>query len=135
MVRVRPAISVVSVVTGISPPNVGGRVLLAAQSQAADDGAIASVVLAHQVRKKPPSLADELEQATTRVIVLGEGTQMLGQSLDALRQERYLDLRRACVCLRSGIFSHDPFLGFPRQGHPFLRYFLASNIRRSLTVR
>ena len=26
--------------------------------------------------------------------------------------------------LRSGVFRHDPFLGFSRQGHPFLRYSL-----------
>ena len=40
-----------------------------------------SVVLAHQVRKQSPSLSDELEQAAARVIVLGEGTQMLSQAL------------------------------------------------------
>jgi hypothetical protein len=70
---------------------------LAAQSEAADNGAIASVVLAHQVRKKSPSLPDKLEQAATRVIVFREGTQMLSETLDSLCQERNLDLRRACV--------------------------------------
>ena len=51
-----------------------GRVrrALAAQSEPSDDGAIAGVVLAHQIRKKATSLADELEQAATRVVVLRE---------------------------------------------------------------
>src|SRR5512141_2333704 len=93
MVSVRPPISAVRVVTGISPPMSEDGSCLAAQSEAADDGAIAGVVLAHQVRKQPPSLPDELEQTATRVIVLGKGTQMLGQALDPFRQERDLDLR------------------------------------------
>src|SRR5687768_9635084 len=99
-----------------------GSEALAAQAEAADYGAVTRVVLAHQVRQQPPALADELEQATARVIVFREGAQMFRQSLDSLRQERNLDLRRTCVCVCSGVFRHDAFLGFPRQGHPFLQY-------------
>jgi len=93
MVRVRPFSSVVNVVTGISPPQVEDGYCLAAQSEAADYGAIAGIVLAHQIRKQSPSLSDKLEQATTRVIVLGEGTQMLRETLDAFGKERNLNLR------------------------------------------
>jgi hypothetical protein len=44
-------------------------VALAAQSEPCDDGAIASVVLLDQIRKKASSLSDELEEAAAGLIV------------------------------------------------------------------
>jgi len=52
-------------------------VALAAQSEPCDDGAIASVVLLDQVRKKASSLSDELEEAAAGLVVLREGSQVL----------------------------------------------------------
>ena len=49
------------------------------------------VILAHQVRKEATSLANELEQAAARVVILWEASQMFGQPRDPLRQERDLD--------------------------------------------
>ena len=49
---------------------------LAAQSEPCDDGAIASVVLLDQVRKKAASLSDELEEAAAGMVVLREGSQV-----------------------------------------------------------
>jgi len=104
----------------------GGRVRagLATQPEPADYGPIAGWILAHKVRKKTPSRSDELEQTAARMIVLGEGPQMLSQSLDALRKQSDLDLRRSGISFRSGVIRHDAFLGLPRQGHPFLQKIL-----------
>ena len=49
---------------------------LAAESEPSDDGAVARVVLLHQVREKAAALADELEEAAARMIVLGEALEM-----------------------------------------------------------
>jgi hypothetical protein len=52
-------------------------VALAAQSEPCDDGAIASVVLLDQVRKKAATLSDELEEAAAGLVILREGSQVL----------------------------------------------------------
>src|SRR4051794_7529645 len=102
---------------------------LAAQPEPADDGPITSWILAHQVGKESTTLSDELEQTPARMIVLRKGAEMLGQALDSLCQQSDLDLRRSCVILRSGVVRHDAFLGFPRQGHPFLQRSFFSQFR------
>ena len=73
---------------GPSPP---GPWRLAAQAEPFDDGLIPGGVLAHEVRKKATSRANELEQAAARVMILGVASKMLGQPGDALRQQRDLD--------------------------------------------
>jgi hypothetical protein len=65
---------------------------LAAQAEPFDDGAIPGGILAHQVRKEATSLANELEQAATRVMILWETSKVFGQPRDPLRQERDLYL-------------------------------------------
>src|SRR5919112_5621690 len=66
---------------------------LAAESEPCDDGAVARVVLLHQVGEKTAALADELEEAASRVIVLRKATEMIRERLDPLGEERDLDLR------------------------------------------
>ena len=63
-------------------PDVPGSraVTLAAESEPSDDGAVARVVLLDQIGKKATALADELEEAATRMIVLGEAAEMVGQA-------------------------------------------------------
>jgi len=56
-------------------------VALAAQSEPCDDGAIASVVLLDQIRKKAASLSDELEEAAAGLIIFREASQVLVSSL------------------------------------------------------
>jgi hypothetical protein len=75
---------------------------LAAESEPSDDDPVARAVLLHQVGEKAAALADELEEAATRMIVLGEALEMPGQLLDPLRQERDLDFRRSGVTLLRG---------------------------------
>src|SRR6476620_9774250 len=104
-------------------PDVPGSraVTLAAQSEPSDDGPVSRVVLLDQIGKKATTLADELEEAATRMVVLGEATEMVGQAPDPLGQERDLDLRRPGVTFLGGIPGHDLLLLFPRERHSFLR--------------
>src|SRR5687768_11860042 len=86
---------------------------LAAEPQPSDDGAVARVVLLDQISKKPTALANELEEAAARMIVLGEATEMVGQPLDPPCQERDLDFRRSGVTFLGGKPGHDLLLLFP----------------------
>src|SRR3954463_9133651 len=90
---------------------------LAAEPEPSDDGPVARVVLLDQIGKKATALADELEEAATRMAVLGEACEMAVQAPDPLRQERDLDLRRAGVTFRGGIPGHYLLLLFPRERH------------------
>src|SRR5215212_3915842 len=94
---------------------------LAAEPEPSDDGAVARVVLLDQVSKKTTALADELEEAATRMVVLGEAAEMLGQAPDPLGEERDLDLRRSGVTFLGGKPGHDLLLLFPRERHSVLR--------------
>src|SRR4249919_1347652 len=88
---------------------------LAAQAEPTDDGAIPRVVLAHQVRKEAATLANELEEAAARVVILGKGPEMLREARDPLGEKRDLHLRRARVALDGGVLRDDLFLRLPRE--------------------
>ena len=94
-------------------PEVRERRSLAAEPQPSDDGAVARVVLLDQIRKKAAALADELEEAAARMVVLREAAEMVGQPLDPLRQERDLDLRRSGVTVLDGEPGDDLLLLLP----------------------
>src|SRR5262249_34306830 len=64
-----------------------------------DEPAVPVNALGLEVIEKLPPLADELEQAPTRVMVLGVHLEVLGQVRDALGQKRNLDLGRAGITL------------------------------------
>ena len=85
---------------------------LAAQPEPADDGAVAVVVVAHQVRKQASTLSDELEKSASRVVVLGKAAQMLGQSTDTLGQQSDLDFRRSGIGLMEPEFFYYVFFRF-----------------------
>src|SRR5579859_1856776 len=95
---------------------------LAAKPEPCDDGAVARVVLLHEVRKKAAALANELEESAARMVVLREALEMPGQLLDPLRQERDLDLRRTGVTFSGGEPGDDLLLLFPRERHSVLRH-------------
>src|SRR5258707_6863929 len=94
---------------------------LAAESESSDDDPVARAVLLHQIGEKAAALADELEEAAARMIVLGEALEMPGQFLDPLRQERDLDFRGTGVTFLGGKPGDDLLLLFPRERHSFLR--------------
>jgi hypothetical protein len=102
-------------------PAGSGAATPGAEPESSDDDSIARAVLLHQVGEKATTLADELEEAAARMIVLGKALEMPGQLLDPLRQERDLDLRGPGVTFFGGIPGDDLLLLFPRQRHSFLR--------------
>ncbi len=65
---------------------------LAAQAEPADDGPIAGVVPAHQVRKEATTLPNELQETAARMVIPREGSEMFGEAPDPLRQQSDLDL-------------------------------------------
>src|SRR5829696_4102854 len=96
--------------------------VLAAESERADDGPIASGVLLHEIREKSSALTHELEEAAARVVVLREAAEVLGEIADPLRQERDLDLRRPGVAVLDGVLGDDLLLLLPRERHSILRH-------------
>jgi polyribonucleotide nucleotidyltransferase len=62
------------------------------ESEPSDDGPVARAVLLHEIREKAAALADELEEAAARMVVLREASEVPRQALDPLREERDLDL-------------------------------------------
>src|SRR6185503_2957174 len=106
----------------LSPVRAEPREGLAAKSEPSDDGAVACVVLLQQVREKATALADELEEAASRMVVLREAAEMLREGLDALRQERDLDLRRAGIAVSHGVLGDGLLLPLGRERHSVLRH-------------
>src|SRR5690242_4380816 len=104
------------------PVRAGWAAWLAAESEPSDDGAVARVVLLQQVCEKATALADELEEAATRMIVLRKAAEMVREGLDPLRQERDLDLRRAGIAVIDGVLGDDLLLPLGRERHSVLRH-------------
>jgi len=79
------------------------RAVSPSQTESPDDVLVSLWASSVQVGEQPSALTDHREQAaTTRVVVAGRA-QMLGEVLDALGQERDLDLRRAGVLLLTAV--------------------------------
>src|SRR5207245_10343402 len=70
-----------------------------ADAQPFDQLPVPGGVLRLEVVEEPPALADQLEQAAARMVVLLVRLEVFRQVLDALGEERDLDLRRAGVAL------------------------------------
>ena len=98
-----------------------GLIALAAQFEPCDDGAIASVVLLDEIRKKAASLSDELEEAAAGLIVFRKACQMLVELLDPCGQESDLHLCGAGIAILHGVLRNDFILRFPRERHTILR--------------
>src|SRR5580700_11195057 len=75
-----------------------GRCLLA-EAELLDEGAVALEVAAAQVVEEAAAAADQHQQTAARVVILGLLAQVLGQMVDALGQQRDLDLGGAHVLL------------------------------------
>src|SRR3954470_21876979 len=97
---------------------VGAGPRLAAQAELLDEGAIALEILPLKVVQEAAAAADELQQATTRVVVVLVTAQVLGELVDALCQHRDLHLRRAGVGLVFAELLNVLQLLFLGEGHP-----------------
>src|SRR6516225_9800848 len=87
---------------------------LLAQAELFDQGAIALEVLALEVGQKAPAAAHEHQQATARVVVFALLAQVLGEMVDALGQQRHLDLRGARITLAGAELPRDLALALGR---------------------
>src|SRR5690349_16615359 len=71
----------------------------APETQARDDRSVPFDVLPPQIVQQPAALADQHEEPTPGVMVLGVGLQVVGEIRDALAEQRDLYLGRAGVGL------------------------------------
>src|SRR5690606_22854884 len=92
----------------------------AAQAELLDEGAVALDVDAPQVTLQAATLADQEEQTTTAVVVVLVLLQVLGEVLDALREQRDLHLGRAGVARLGPVLGNDLLLrgSVERHGSP-----------------
>ncbi len=81
--------------------------MLATQSQSCDQGPVTLHVLFLEVPEQSPTLTDHHEQTAPAVMVLLMDLQMLGEVVDALGQQRNLDLRRTCVRGVRAVFFYN----------------------------
>src|SRR5690606_11964012 len=97
-----------------------GGVVSATQTEALDEAAVAVDVDLLQVAEQATALADEEEQTTTAVVVVLVLLEVLGEVLDALREERDLHLGRTGVALARRVLGHDALLrgSVERHGSP-----------------
>src|SRR6185437_11280922 len=75
------------------PRRMDGAVNSTTQTQALDQRVVARGVLGLEVIEQTAALADHLEQATTRMVILRVTLEVLGEIADTLAQDRDLDFR------------------------------------------
>src|SRR5437867_11499342 len=88
-----------------------------ADSELVDERAVALGVLVLEVLEQPSALADQHQEATPRVVVLGVLLEVIGETVDPLRQERDLDLRRPGVALMDAELVDQALLLVDGQRH------------------
>ena len=67
--------------------------VLSAKSELGDQRPVSLDILPTQVVKEPAPLTDHHQQAATTVVVVAMFTKMLGEVVDSLREQGYLNLR------------------------------------------
>jgi hypothetical protein len=70
-----------------------------------------------QVIQQPAPLTDEPEQAATRVVIFGMRSQVFAELLDASREQRYLNFRRATIACGPSVTLYDFPLSGGCEGH------------------
>src|SRR5690606_12421611 len=90
---------------------------LSAQAEPLDERAVALDVDAAQVTEEAATLTDEEQQTTTAVVVVLVLLEVLGQVLDAPRQQRDLHLGGAGVARVGRVLGDDLLLHCGIQGH------------------
>jgi hypothetical protein len=98
---------------GCRPPTWG---CLPAQAELGDQGAVTFHVLFLQVLEQAAPPSYHLQEAPPRMKIVLVGAQVLRKVPDALRKDRYLDLRRTSVTLVQLVVLDDPlFVLYCRQ--------------------
>lgn len=83
---------------------------LLSQIQLCDDGTVTLDVHLLEVAQEVTAVTDHLQKTPTAVVILHVGSQVLGQGVDAVGQDRDLNLGGACVTLVDGILLDDCLL-------------------------
>src|SRR5699024_2036250 len=91
----------------------------ATESWRGEQRAVAVDVDLTQVLQQTAALADQQQQASPGVVVLLVVLEMLGEPLDALREQRDLNFRGAGVALVRGVFGNDSLLDISFSGQRF----------------
>ena len=89
-------------------PRAGQRqkICLVSETKVRDDLAVILEVCALEIVEKALALANHLQQAAPAVMILGFGAEMVGEVVDVLGENRYLDLGRTrIVCVRAVLFD------------------------------
>src|SRR6186997_3660309 len=85
----------------LSVARVPGDPGLLADAEALDQIRVAVRILALQIIQEAAALADQLQEAAARVVILGVRLEMFGQIADPLAEERDLHFRGARVAVVS----------------------------------
>lgn len=99
------------------PPEAAKPVRLLAQAELLDEVGVARAVDAREVAQQAIPLADEEQQAATAGVILAVGLEVGLERVDALREERDLDLRRTRVVLVTPVRGNGRGLGCGRGRH------------------
>ena len=95
----------------------GPALWLLADTEFADDLAVAIGIVRLQVVQKAAALADQLQKTTPGSVVLDVRLEVFGQFADARTQNRDLDLRRTGILLVGAeVFNQGCFLGSRQHG-------------------
>src|SRR5215218_7855955 len=90
---------------------------LPAQAELADQSAVALEILLLQVVQKAATATDEHQKAPARVVVMLVLAKVLGEVVDAMREQRNLDLGLARVILVAAESRDDLALFLCSHGH------------------
>src|SRR6188472_3864017 len=85
------------------PRRIGGAVNSTTQTQTLDQRCVARIVLGLEVVEQTAALADHLEPAAARMMILRVALEMLGEVGDACGQDRDLHFRRTGIAFALGI--------------------------------
>ena len=91
--------------------------LLAAQVQAPDERLVARHALALQIIEQRTALADQHQQATARVEILGVDFEVLGEVGNTLGEQGDLDFRAASIVGGGGVFGDERGCALWRNRH------------------
>src|SRR5687768_2329689 len=90
---------------------------LLTDAETADKLGVAVRVLAFEVIEQSPSLANQLQKAAARVVVLCVNLEMLGEIVDALAEERDLNFRGSRVAVVCAVRADDSSLAIFGKRH------------------
>src|SRR5205814_10329947 len=93
------------------------HIYLSADTELVEHHPVAPAVLTLEVLEEPPPLSDQHQQTPPRVMVLRVGLEVLGESIDSLRQERDLHLGRPGVAVMSLELLDQALLAVDSQRH------------------